>query len=77
MEKEYYENLLNNSISLYTKGILTKQYGFKEETALEIVSNLTGIAPEKLQELRAERVNTISNEMNKSSQNLSSMITRL
>lgn len=76
MEKEYYENLLKNSISLYTKGTLM-QYGLREDQALEIVSNLTGVAPEKLQELRAERINAVSNEMEKSSQNLSSMITRL
>ena len=76
MEKEYYENLLKNSISLYTKGTLM-QYGLREEQALEIVSNLTGVAPEKLQELRAERINAVSNEMEKSSQNLASMITRL
>lgn len=76
MEKEYYENLLKNSVNLYTKGTLM-QYGLREDQALEIVSNLTGIAPEKLKELRAERVNTISNEMEKSSQNLSSMISRL
>lgn len=75
MEKEYYENLLKNSISLYTKGTLM-QYGLREDQALEIVSNLTGVAPEKLQELRAERINAVSNEMEKSSQNLSSMITR-
>ena len=75
MEKEYYENLLKNSISLYTKGTLM-QYGLREDQALEIVSNLTGVAPEKLQELRAERVNTISNEMNKSNDVLSSMISR-
>lgn len=76
MEKEYYEKLLNNSVNLYTKGTLI-QYGLREDQALEIVSNLTGIAPEKLKELRVERVNTISNEMEKSSQNLSSMISRL
>lgn len=75
MEKEYYENLLKNSISLYTKGTLM-QYGLREDQALEIVSNLTGIVPKKLQELRAERVNTISNEMNKSNEILSSMISR-
>ena len=75
MEKEYYENLLKNSVNLYTKGTLM-QYGLREDQALEIVSNLTGIAPEKLKELRAERVNTISNEMNKSSEILSSMISR-
>ena len=51
MEKEYYESLLKNSISLYTKGTLM-QYGLREDQALEIVSNLTGIAPEKLQELK-------------------------
>ena len=45
MEKEYYEKLLNNSVNLYTKGTLM-QYGLREEQALEIVSNLTGIAPE-------------------------------
>ena len=75
MEKEYYENLLKNSVNLYTKGTLM-QYGLREDQALEIVSNLTGIAPEKLKELRAERVNTISNEMNKSNEILSSMISR-
>ena len=75
MEKEYYENLLKNSVNLYTKGTLI-QYGLREDQALEIVSNLTGIAPEKLKELRAERVNTISNEMNKSNEILSSMISR-
>lgn len=62
MEKEYYENLLKNSISLYTKGTLT-QYGLREDQALEIVSNLTGIDPEKLQELRAERINNIKDSM--------------
>ena len=75
MEKEYYEKLLNNSVNLYTKGTLM-QYGLREDQALEIVSNLTGIAPEKLQELRTERVNTISNEMNKSNEILSSMMSR-
>ena len=75
MEKEYYEKLLNNSVNLYTKGTLM-QYGLREDQALEIVSNLTGIASEKLQELRTERVNTISNEMNKSNEILSSMISR-
>lgn len=75
MEKEYYEKLLNNSVNLYTKGTLM-QYGLREDQALEIVSNLTGIAPEKLQELRNERINTISNEMNKSNEILSSMISR-
>ena len=75
MEKEYYEKLLNNSVNLYTKGTLM-QYGLREDQALEIVSNLTGIAPEKLQELRSERVNTISNEMNRSNEILSSMISR-
>ncbi len=75
MEKEYYEKLLNNSVNLYTKGTLI-QYGLREDQALEIVSNLTGIAPEKLQELRNERINTISNEMNKSNEILSSMLSR-
>lgn len=75
MEKEYYEKLLNNSVNLYTKGTLM-QYGLREDQALEIVSNLTGIAPEKLQELRNERINTISNEMNKSNEILSSMLSR-
>lgn len=75
MEKEYYEKLLNNSVNLYTKGTLI-QYGLREDQALEIVSNLTGIAPEKLQELRNERINTISNEMNKSNEVLSTMISR-
>lgn len=75
MEKEYYEKLLNNSVNLYTKGTLM-QYGLREDQALEIVSNLTGIAPEKLQELRNERINTISGEMNKSNEILSSMISR-
>lgn len=75
MEKEYYENLLKNSISLYTKGTLM-QYGLREDQALEIVSNLTGIAPEKLQELKAERINNIKENMNKSNEVLSSMISR-
>lgn len=75
MEKEYYENLLKNSISLYTKGTLM-QYGLREDQALEIVSNLTGVAPEKLQELRAERINNIKDSMSKSNDVLSSMISR-
>ena len=75
MEKEYYENLLKNSISLYTKGTLI-QYGLREDQALEIVSNLTGIAPEKLQELKAERINNIKENMSKSNEVLSSMISR-
>ena len=75
MGKEYYENLLKNSISLYTKGTLM-QYGLREDQALEIVSNLTGIAPEKLQELKAERINNIKENMNKSNEVLSSMISR-
>lgn len=75
MEKEYYENLLKNSISLYTKGTLM-QYGLRENQALEIVSNLTGIAPEKLQELKAERINNIKENMSKSNEVLSSMISR-
>lgn len=75
MEKEYYENLLKNSISSYTKGTLM-QYGLREDQALEIVSNLTGIAPEKLQELKAERINNIKENMSKSNEVLSSMISR-
>lgn len=75
MEKEYYEKLLNNSVNLYTKGTLI-QYGLREEQALEIVSNLTGIAPEKLQELREERINNISESMIKSNEVLSTMISR-
>ena len=75
MEKEYYENLFKNSISLYTKGTLM-QYGLREDQALEIVSNLTGIAPEKLQELKAERINNIKENMSKSNEVLSSMISR-
>lgn len=75
MEKEYYENLLNNAIGLYTKGALV-QYGLREEQALEIVSNLTGIVPEKLQELRAERNNAIKDSFNKSNEVLSTMISR-
>lgn len=75
MEKEYYENLLKNSISLYTKGTLM-QYGLREDQALEIVSNLTGIAPEKLQELKSERINNIKENMSKSNEVLSSMISR-
>lgn len=75
METEYYEKLLNNSISLYTKGALM-QYGLREDQALEIVSNLTGIAPEKLQELRAERINNISESMSKSNEVLSTMLSR-
>ena len=75
MEKEYYENLLKNSISLYTK-VTLMQYGLREDQALEIVSNLTGIAPEKLQEIRAERINNIKDSMNKSNEVLSTMISR-
>lgn len=75
MEKEYYENLLKNSISLYTKGTLM-QYGLREDQALEIVSNLTGINPEKLQEIRAERINNIKDSMTKSNEVLSTMISR-
>lgn len=75
MEKEYYEKLLNNSVNLYTKGTLM-QYGLREDQALEIVSNLTGIAPEKLQELRAERINNISESISKSNEVLSTMISR-
>lgn len=75
MEKEYYENLLKNSISLYTKGTLM-QYGLREDQALEIVSNLTGINPEKLQEIRAERINNIKDSISKSNEVLSTMISR-
>ena len=52
------------------------QHGLREDQALEIVSNLTGIAPEKLQELRAERINNISESMSKSNEVLSTMISR-
>ena len=52
------------------------QYRLTEDQALEFVSNLTGIAPEKLQELRTERINSIKDSMSKSNDVLSSMISR-
>lgn len=73
--KEYYENLLYKSINLYTHGALI-QYGLREDQALEIVSNLTGISPEKLQELRNERSNSLRESMSKSNEVLSSMLSR-
>ena len=75
MEKEYYEKLLNNSISLYTKGTLI-QYGLREDQALEIVSNLTGLSPEKLQELRNEHTNSLRESISVSNEVLSSMLSR-
>lgn len=73
--KEYYENLLYKSINLYTHGTLT-QYGLREDQALEIVSNLTGLSPEKLQEIRNEQTNSLRESMSDSNEVLSSMLSR-
>lgn len=73
--QDYYENLLSKSISLYTHGTLM-QYGLREEQALEIVSNLTRLSPEKLQELKNNRVASLTESMSNSNEVISSMLSR-
>lgn len=73
--KEYYEELLERSINLYVKGTLN-QYGLEERTSLEIVSNLTGIAPEKLEKLKQERYESIRSTFEKSNDTVINIATR-
>lgn len=75
MNQEYLEEVLMNTINLYTKGTL-RQYGLSEEAALEIVSNITKLAPEKLQELRQQRAEELSNSFGNSPETINNIITR-
>lgn len=63
--KDYYDNLLKDVISLYTRSTL-QQYHLSDEQALEIVSNVTKIPKEKLQELKNKREEGIKEEFEKS-----------
>ena len=53
-----YRSLIDKNVSLYTNGTLS-QYGLSDEQALEIVSNLTGISKDKLQEAKNNRDNAM------------------
>lgn len=75
MNQEYLEEVLMNTISLYTKGTL-RQYGLSEEASLEIVSNITKLSPEKLQELRQQRAEELSNSFGNSPETINNIITR-
>ena len=67
--KDYYDNLLKNVISLYTRSTL-QQYHLSEEQALEIVSNVTKIPKEKLQELKNKREEGIKEEFKNSQESI-------
>ncbi len=51
---EVLKKLLERVVGLYTKGTL-QQYGLKDEQALEIVSNVSGVPQEKLKQIKEAR----------------------
>lgn len=75
MTENYGKELLDNCLNLYIKGTL-EQYGLSKSAALEIVSNLTKVSPEQLENLRQERINNIKSTFNKSNDTLKSMLSR-
>ena len=75
MTENYGKELLDNCLNLYIKGTL-EQYGLSKSTALEIVSNLTKVSPEQLENLRQERINNIKSTFDKSNDTLKSMLSR-
>lgn len=50
-----YQTLFDKVLNLYLEGQLVDLYGMKEYLALYLVSNLTGIDPQRLTELREEK----------------------
>lgn len=75
MTENYGKELLDNCLNLYIKGTL-EQYGLSKSAALEIVSNLTKVSPEQLENLRQERINNIKSTFDKSNDTLKSMLSR-
>ena len=75
MTENYGKELLENCLNLYIKGTL-EQYGLSKSAALEIVSNLTKVSPEQLENLRQERINNIKSTFDKSNDTLKSMLSR-
>ena len=60
--EEGFKALLERVTDLYVNGGLV-QYGLSDEYALEIVSNTTGIAKEKLMELKQKRAASMVDRM--------------
>ena len=75
MTENYGKELLEKCLDLYVKGAL-EQYGLSKSAALEIVSNLTKVSPEQLENLRQERINNIKSTFDKSNDTLKSMLSR-
>lgn len=75
MTENYGKELLDRCLDLYVKGGL-EQYGLSKSAALEIVSNLTKVSPEQLENLRQERYNKISQSFNSSNEVIKNIISR-
>ena len=72
-ENKVLKSVLERAVELYVHGTLM-QYGLSEEASLDIVSNLTGLPKEKLEELKKKRDTSILETMNTSNEVINNLL---